>query len=453
MQVSLVELTQSLPILPVFVEEEETLSARLEALQAEDWVEMQCKSAAELNELLIPTQSGPVVVVRRAAGETDMQVGARLAGLTLTKALALQGNTEQEPAVALGFALASYRYDRFTKQPAKSQLAVAPETLTALEPVLAGSFLARDLINTPANELGPKELAEAACALFQENGGQVKTYHGEELEREFPLVHAVGNGSDRKPIMVDAHWGDTSHKTLTLVGKGVVFDSGGLDIKPAAGMVLMKKDMGGAANVLGLAAMIMLAKLPIRLRVVIPAVENAVSGSAFRPSDIYVARNGVSVEIGNTDAEGRLVLADALALADEDAPDLLLDMATLTGAARVALGPDLPPFYTDDEELAESIALASEASEDPLWRMPLWAPYKSYIKSKVADIANVNTSGAGFAGSITAALFLQNFVKNSKSWAHFDLFGWTPIQKSFKPQGGEAQAIRALFDMLKTIYK
>ncbi|MEP1882259.1 MAG: leucyl aminopeptidase family protein, partial [Roseibium sp.] len=228
--------------------------------------------------------------------------------------------------------------------------------------------------------------------------------------------------------------------------------TGGLDIKPANAMTLMKKDMGGAANVLGLASMIMAAKLPIRLRVIVPCVENAISGTAFRPGDVLPSRKGLTVEIGNTDAEGRLVLADALALADEETPDLLIDMATLTGAARVALGPDLPPFYTEDDELAEEIALLSEASADPLWRLPLWQPYMKYLDSKIADINHINTSGAGFAGSITAALFLSRFVENSASWVHFDIYGWTPIDKPGKPSGGEAQGIRCLFDLVSEKY-
>jgi leucyl aminopeptidase len=313
--------------------------------------------------------------------------------------------------------------------------------------------IARDLINTPANDLGPEELAAAAITLFGTYGGSSRVIEGEALLAEnFPMVHAVGRASSRAPRLVDAHWGDASDPKVTLVGKGVVFDTGGLDIKPSSAMTLMKKDMGGAANVLALAAMIMDAELPVRLRVIIPAVENAISGSAFRPGDVLASRKGISVEIGNTDAEGRLILADALALADEEAPDLLIDMATLTGAARVALGPDLPPFYTDDEGFAADLATHAEAVNDPLWRLPLWRPYESYLDSKIADINHINTSGAGFAGSVTAALFLARFVEKAATWAHFDIYGWNPADRPGRPAGGEAQAARALFALLQARY-
>lgn len=266
------------------------------------------------------------------------------------------------------------------------------------------------------------------------------------------MVHAVGRASSRAPRIADYSWGAEDAPRVTLVGKGVIFDTGGLNLKPGNSMTLMKKDMGGAANVLGLASMIMAAKLPVRLRVIVPCVENAVSGNAFRPGDILDSRKGLTVEIGNTDAEGRLILADALALADEESPEVLIDMATLTGAARVALGPDLPPFYTGDEALAEDIAVMSEAATDPLWRLPLWKPYLKYLDSKVADINHINTSGTGYAGSITAALFLSRFVEKAESWVHFDIFGWTPAEKPGKPMGGEAQGIRALFDLLSERY-
>ena len=246
-------------------------------------------------------------------------------------------------------------------------------------------------------------------------------------------------------------WGDRNAPKVTLVGKGVCFDTGGLDIKPSSSMLLMKKDMGGAANVLGLASMIMASGLKVRLRVLIPAVENAISGNAFRPGDVLKSRKGLTVEIGNTDAEGRLVLADALALADEEAPEILVDMATLTGAARVALGPDLPPFYTDDDGFASDVAAAAKEQEDPLWRMPLWRPYDSKLSSKVADMNNVTTDG--FAGSITAALFLRRFVEKAKSWAHFDIFAWNPSDRPHGPAGGEAQGIRALEKVISQRYR
>jgi leucyl aminopeptidase len=264
------------------------------------------------------------------------------------------------------------------------------------------------------------------------------------------MIHAVGKASPRAPRLIDFTWGSSRAPMVTLVGKGVCFDTGGLDIKPAAGMALMKKDMGGAANVLGLAQMIMEANLKVRLRVLIPAVENAIAGNAFRPGDVLRSRKGITVEIGNTDAEGRLILGDALALADEEAPDLLIDMATLTGAARVALGPDLPPFYTDDDELAEAIADAGKAENDPVWRLPLWKPYLRLFESPVADMNNSGESG--FAGSITAALFLRRFVEKARSHVHFDVFAWTPAALPGRPRGGEAQAMRALFSVIRSRY-
>ena len=270
------------------------------------------------------------------------------------------------------------------------------------------------------------------------------------LIQNFPLIHAVGRASTRPPRLIDLRWGDRKHPKVTLVGKGVCFDTGGLDLKPDSAMLIMKKDMGGAASVLALAHMIMDRGLKVSLRVLIPAVENSVSGSAFRPLDVYPSRKGLTVEIGNTDAEGRLVLADALALADEEEPDLLIDMGTLTGAARVALGPELPPFYTSDEKLAADVARCAISQRDPLWRMPLWAPYDSMLESKVADLNNV--SSGSFAGSITCALFLQRFVAKAKAWAHFDVYAWTPSAKPARPEGGECQAARALYALLAERY-
>jgi len=261
------------------------------------------------------------------------------------------------------------------------------------------------------------------------------------------MVHAVGRASSSAPRVLDLTWGRASHPKVTLVGKGVTFDTGGLNIKPGSSMALMKKDMGGAANVMGLAHMIMDAKLPVRLRLIVGAVENSISGNAFRPGDVLNSRKGLTVEIGNTDAEGRLVLGDILTLGDEEKPQLMIDMATLTGAARVALGPDLPPFYTDDEGFAAALADAGQSVNDPLWRMPLWSPYQSMLSSKIADVNHI-TSG-GFAGSVTAALFLSRFVEKAQSWTHFDIFGWVPSEKPWASVGGEAQGIRALYAALK----
>nr|WP_257098868.1 leucyl aminopeptidase family protein [Pseudovibrio flavus] len=456
---SLVPFDAALKPVPVYAVTTQTFAETAEGLgpKAAGWAKLSGFKGTSDSVLVVPSADGSVELVLAGLGDSEgtaMQAGAALSRGAPEGVYALVNGCEDEAGFALGFALASYRFDRYAKaKPANAKLMLSEAVALAdLSPVIGGAQLARDLINTPANDMGPAELAQAAQALFDMFEGSVSITLGEDLEREFPLVHAVGKGSARAPRLIDARWGDENAPKVTLVGKGVVFDTGGLDIKPASGMLLMKKDMGGAANVLGLAAMIMEAQLPIRLRVIVPAVENAVSGTSFRPSDVFTSRKGLSVEIGNTDAEGRLVLADALALADEEAPEMLLDLATLTGAARVALGPDLPPFYTDDEELAENIAIHAEAVFDPLWRLPLWKPYRKYITSKIADIANVNTSGAGFAGSMTAALFLQSFVENAQSWAHFDIYGWTPIEKDIRVQGGECQAARALFDLLKTKY-
>jgi leucyl aminopeptidase len=351
---------------------------------------------------------------------------------------------------ALGFLLALYRYARFKADSAPAPSLVAPEGVdgSRIARIAAAIAYGRDLINAPANVLGPNELEQAAVKLAEDFGASVRMIRGADLIAEnFPLVHAVGRAAAAPPRIVDFVWGRESAPKVTLVGKGVTFDTGGLDIKPASGMELMKKDMGGAATALTLARLVMEAGLDLRLRVIVPIVENAISAGAMRPGDVIVSRKGLAVEIGNTDAEGRLILADALALADEDAPDLLFDFATLTGAARVALGPDLPPFYTDDEKLAAAIAERAAGAADPLWRMPLWRPYDAMIEGTVGDINN-SGSGAGMAGSITAALFLRRFVEKAKAWAHFDVYAWNPKPRAHGPVGGEIQGARALFDLL-----
>jgi leucyl aminopeptidase len=351
---------------------------------------------------------------------------------------------------ALAFLLALYRYARFKPVSAPEPRLVAPDGVDArrIERIAAAVSFGRDLVNAPANILGPHELEQEAVKLAEGFDASISMVRGDELiAGGFPLIHAVGRAAAEAPRLVDFQWGREDAPKVTLVGKGVTFDSGGLDIKPASGMELMKKDMGGAATALTLARLIMEAGLDLRLRVVVPIVENAIAGSAMRPSDVIVSRKGLAVEIGNTDAEGRLILADALALADEEAPDLMFDFATLTGAARVALGPDLPPFYTDDDALAGSIAAHAERSRDPLWRMPLWRPYETMIDGAVGDVSNSGT-GAGMAGSITAALFLKRFVEKAKAWVHFDVYAWNPKARAHGPAGGEIQAARALFELL-----
>jgi leucyl aminopeptidase len=353
----------------------------------------------------------------------------------------------------LAFALGSYRFSRYRKSEASDVGLVPPDGVDAgdIMRMADAAALARDLINTPANDMGPEELALAAQDLANRFGANFNCIIGDDLTRQnFPLIHAVGMASSRAPRLIDLCWGDPAHPKVTLVGKGVCFDTGGLDLKPSSGMLIMKKDMGGAANVLALAQMVMDAKFKVRLRVLIPAVENAVAGNAFRPLDIFTSRKGLTVEIGNTDAEGRLILADALALADEEKPDLLVDLGTLTGAARVALGPDLPPFYTNDERLALDVAACAKQENDPLWRLPLWPAYDVWLDSKVANINNA-PSGT-FAGSITCALFLQRFVEHAKSWLHVDIYGWTPSAKPARPEGGECQAARAIYKLLGQRY-
>jgi leucyl aminopeptidase len=356
---------------------------------------------------------------------------------------------------ALAFALGAYRFGRYRKTKDKAVRLVLPEGVDGadLTRIAEGVALARDLINTPANDMGPAELEAAARALAKRHGAKVRSIAGDDLlKQNFPLIHAVGRAADgkRAPRLIELRWGNAGDPRIALVGKGVCFDTGGLDLKPESAMLLMKKDMGGAATVLALAHMIMDAGLRVSLRVLIPAVENSVAGDAFRPLDVYPSRKGLNVEIGNTDAEGRLILADALAWADEDKPDLLVDMGTLTGAARVALGPELPPFYTDDEALAAEVAQSAAAENDPLWRLPLWMRYDQNIDSKVADVNNVATGG--MAGSIICALFLKRFVSAATTWLHFDIYGWTPVAKPGRPEGGECQAARALYALLSKRY-
>jgi leucyl aminopeptidase len=351
----------------------------------------------------------------------------------------------------VAWALGAYRFRRY--KTATSGDSVQLKTSEAAEAgaarlIAEGVWLGRDLINTPASDLGPQELEDSVRALAAQHEAEVHSVIGDDLlGRNFPMIHAVGRASTRPPRLIDLTWGRPDARRITLVGKGICFDTGGLDIKPANGMLLMKKDMGGAATALALGSMIMAAQLDVRLRILIAAAENSISGNAFRPGDVLRSRAGKTIEIGNTDAEGRLVLADALALGDEDTPDLMASFATLTGAARVALGPDLPPLYTDDDELAATVAAAGLRVGDPVWRLPFWSGYESSLDSQVADMNNV--SDGPFAGSVTAALFLRRFVVRARRFAHFDIFGWRPASKPLGPKGGEAQAARAMFEVLR----
>ena len=345
---------------------------------------------------------------------------------------------------ALAFLLGRYRFDRYKAAPRAAPSLEAPDGVdfSRLKRIADAVARGRDLVNLPANVLTPSALERAASELAAEFAAEARVVAGEALAQGFPLIAAVGAAAAEPPRLVDFSWGRPEAPKVTLVGKGVVFDTGGLDIKPANGMELMKKDMGGAATALTLARLIMADRLDVRLRVLIPIVENAISGAAMRPGDIYRSRKGLTVEIGNTDAEGRLILADALALAAEESPELLFDFATLTGAARVALGPELPPFYSDDDALAAEIARFAEDVVDPVWRLPLWRPYAAMLESPNADLNNA--PGSPFAGSITAALFLNRFVEGAPAWAHFDVYAWNPKPSATGPQGGEIQAARAL---------
>jgi leucyl aminopeptidase len=353
---------------------------------------------------------------------------------------------------ALAFALGSYRFDRYKapKPDERPRLFAEGADVAEVRQVAHACALARDMINTPANDMGPRQIETIAREIAEQYGARITVIEGEGLlEANYPAIHAVGRAADpaRSPRFIEMSWGEADRPLVCVVGKGVVFDTGGLDIKPSAGMRLMKKDMGGAAHALALGRMIMAAGLPVRLAVLVPVVENAISGDAMRPGDVLASRKGLSIEVGNTDAEGRLILADALTRAGELEPALTIDMATLTGAARIALGPQLPPFFTDDDELAAQIDSAAEAESDPLWRMPLWKPYADALDSDVAEIKN-DPDGWAQAGSVTAALFLQKFAPTGP-WVHLDIFAWNPRARPGFPGGGEAQAIRGLYRMIR----
>jgi leucyl aminopeptidase len=409
--------------------------------------------------VLIPGRTEPVKAVlfgveKPSATERDAFLAGKLAQSLPAGVYRLEGDFGDTTLATLAFVLGSYRFERYKAKPKEVTVKLVPPDnvdVTRVSLIAQAVAQGRDLINTPANDLGPAEIEAAIRQMADQFGAKTHVVIGEDLlAHNFPMVHAVGRASPRAPRIIDMVWGDEKHPKITLVGKGVVFDTGGLNIKPDNSMLLMKKDMGGAAVAIAAALMIMSFGLKIRLRLIVAAVENAISGSAFRPGDVLASRKGISVEIGNTDAEGRLILGDALALADEEAPDLILDFATLTGAARVALGPDLPPYYTDNETLAANIAEAGQAVNDPVWRMPLWKPYAKGLQSKIADMNHITPGG--FAGSITAALFLHRFVEKTKAWAHFDVFCWVPAAKNGRPEGGDPQVARLVFELLEKRY-
>lgn len=355
--------------------------------------------------------------------------------------------------MALGFALAQYQFDRYRNVPRKALTLQVPTSvkLPSLNARLAAITLTRDLINTPANDMGPADLAAAAKQVAKTHAMTFREIVGDALlQQNYPAIHAVGRAGPQAPRLIELTWGKKTHPLLVLVGKGVTFDTGGLDIKPYASMKLMKKDMGGAALMLGLAQLIVMEKLPVRLRLLIPAVENSISSNAFRPQDVINSRKGLTIEIGSTDAEGRLILADALTDGDESKPDLLIDAATLTGAARTALGPELPALYSNRDEIAHKLTELGFAQQDPFWHLPLWQPYAKYVNSQIADVTN--TPNFGFAGSITAALFLERFVSPDTSWVHLDTFAWNAETQPGRPAGGEALGMRTLFAFLQERY-
>jgi leucyl aminopeptidase len=354
--------------------------------------------------------------------------------------------------VALGWALGAYQFTRYKKAArAPAQLVVDPTVAQRIDMLARAAFQVRDLINTPTEDMGPAELAGAVHTLAGEHGASYREWIGDELlEADFPTIHAVGRASHRAPRLAELTHGAVDAPHLVIIGKGVCFDTGGLDLKTADGMRWMKKDMGGAAHAIALAGLVLAAKLPVRLTLLVPAVENSVAGNAYRPGEIITTRAGLSVEVDNTDAEGRLVLCDALAYASEQKPDLILDFATLTGAARVALGPDLPALFANRDDVADALLDAAQVARDPLWRMPLWRPYLAMLESHVADLANAGASR--HAGAITAALYLERFVPESQAWAHLDVYSWNDSDKPGHPRGGEAQGLRAYFGFLQARY-
>lgn len=448
------------PALPIWLVDETTwpqISIELPPI-ALAFAKAQNFEAKPGKHCLVPDAAGKLAGVLFGVGKEDdpnadrFMIG-KLPAL-LPEGIYRFASRPRDPKLALlAWLLGSYVFDRYRKKPKPEAKIIAPDGVDVedISRIAAAVSMGRDLINTPTNDLGPDGIEEAARSLSRKHDAEISVTTGDELlVQNFPMIHAVGRASATQPRLIDIRWGDITAPLVTLVGKGVAFDTGGLNIKPGSSMALMKKDMGGAAAALAAADMIMGSNLPVRLRVLVPAVENSISASSFRPGDILPSRKGLTVEIGNTDAEGRLILGDALALADEEAPELLVDFATLTGAARVAVGPDLPPFYTDSDVLAADISRIGASENDPVWRMPLWQPYASWLDSKVADINHI--SSQAFAGSVTAALFLKRFVDNAKSYVHFDIYGWTPADRPGRPVGGEVQAARLVHTLLKERY-
>lgn len=435
---------------------EDGLEASLETRSASEreWVTANGYKAKPGAVLMLPGDKGrpgEALVGTATDGPDKWSWGAAAARLPEGRYALPKGmETEFAEAAGLGWALGSYRFDRYAKKGGPVSKLVLPASADrgTVEDTAKAIYLVRDLINTPASDMGPGELAHEARKLARDFKCKFNVTVGDDLLSEnFPMVHAVGRASTRAPRLIDMVWGKAKHPKVTLVGKGVCFDTGGLDLKTSGGMLMMKKDMGGAAHVLGLARMIMAADLPVRLRVLIPAVENSVSGDAFRPWDVLSTRKGITVEVGNTDAEGRLVLADAITAGLEEEPDLMVDFATLTGAARVAVGTEIAAYFCADDTLAGELEAAAKAEDDPVWRLPLHASYRKLLDSKVADISS--TGSGGYAGATTAALFLQEFAGDKTPWIHFDIMAWNTGTRPGRPEGGEAMGIRAMFDTIK----
>jgi leucyl aminopeptidase len=448
----------STPIVPV-TQDSLTAWLKSQTKEIQAWVKAAGFTAGAGAFLAIPDQSGKIGLVLFGSGTDDglynyADLPARLPHHPAGYYIDAKMTAERATQAALGWVLGTYQFHRYQSGRKKT---FSPLVLPAnadrheIEVISEAVFLVRDLVNTPANDLGPEELAAAAKKLLGKfKKATLKMIVGDDLVKQnYPAIYAVGKGSPRAPRLIDIRWGDAKHPLVTLVGKGVCFDTGGLNLKTGSSITIMKKDMGGAAHVLGLAQMIMSYNLPVRLRVLIPAVENATDGNSYRPLDIIQTRKGLSIEIGDTDAEGRLVLADALAEACAEKPALVLDYATLTGAARVALGPDLPAMFSNHDKTAEALLASSRHTQDPLWRLPLWQPYADNLNSKIADANNV---GGSFAGAITAALFLEKFVDKSVPWVHIDTYAWNPNTRAGRPEGGEALGMRAGFDLIKKLF-
>lgn len=454
--VELVAHTHAVPIIAV---RSASLADTLTALdrQARDWIAAHGFKAKAGSWLSVPEASGKIGMI--LAGIDDPADPHALG--TLPHALPegryclhrVLGERLAPATALLGWSLAAYRFERYRKQeraPAILQLSQDAPGLDEAKALVEASLRVRDLVNTPTQDMGPDELEAVVRALAERYGAKLRVVKGEALLTEnLPAIHAVGRASHRAPRLLELDWGESAHPLLALVGKGVCFDTGGLDLKGASGMRNMKKDMGGAAHAIALASIVMACRLPVRLKLLVPAVENAVGPDAYRPGEVVATRKGFRVEIDNTDAEGRMVLCDALALAGESTPDLIMDFATLTGAARVALGPDLPALFSTDEAAAAAWIEAGQEHFDPVWRMPLWRPYRRYLKSSIADFAN---AGSSMAGAVTAALYLERFIEPEQNWAHLDVYAWNDNDRPGRPRGGEALGLRSAWAMLKARY-